>query len=70
MMEQIIDPPPKFLNSCCNLLSKYFCNFSEKSVACMWNWKDLEANKSSENNKKVFLNHFFYMMEQIIDPPT
>ena len=50
------------------VISIYFCNFSEKSVACTWNWKDLEANKSSENNKKIFLNHFFYIMEQIIEP--
>ena len=71
MMEQIIDPPTSvFLNSCCNLLSNYYCKLSKKSVACKWNWKDLKANKSSENNKKIFLNHFFYMMEQIIDPPT
>ena len=70
MTEQNIDPQPKFLNSCCNLFSIFFANF-QKKVACKWSWKLLKAKKSSENNKKkLILNHFFNMMEQIIDPPT
>ena len=58
MMEQIIDPQPKFLNSCCNLLSKNYCKFTKK-VGCNWNWKVLKADKSSENIKKFYIKPFF-----------
>ena len=70
MMEQIIDPPNLgFWTLVVIYFQSILAIFQKKSVACKWNWKDLKANKSSENNKKkIFLNHFFYMMEQIIDP--
>ena len=45
---------PKFLNSCCNLLSKNYWKFSKKIVGCNWNWKVLKADKSSENIKNFY----------------
>ena len=71
MMEQIIDPQPKFLNSCCTLLSIFFLQtFKKKQLHASEIGKSWKQTKVVKITKKNYFQTFFYMMEQIIDPPT
>ena len=60
MIGQIIDPPNLgFRTLVVIYLKSILAIFQKKSFACKWNWKDLKANKSSENNKKNIFKPFF-----------
>ena len=62
---------PRFLNYCGHLLSCYSCNFSKKNqLDAIGTGKFLMEAKVVKKSKKIFLNLFFYMKEQKIDPLT
>ena len=67
MIEQSIDPQPKFLNSCCNLPSNFqkisWMQVSETGKSC-------KQTKVVKITKKNIFKPFFDMMEQKIDPPN
>ena len=62
MIEQKIDPQPRFLNSCYNLLLIYTCNSSKNLVWGKSNWKVFKLDKIC-NIENFFLIIFFYMIE-------
>ena len=71
MMEQIIDHPNlSFWTLAVIYFQFFFANFQKKQLHASETGKSWKQTKVVKITKKNYFQTFFYMMEQIIDPPT